>query len=93
VSFVSAKTFPLLTVCNSAAESNKIAFFFLSQRFSTGEASGMAVAKGLAVGNYFAHCEVIWIGSSSALSTSITVRVPQAGLHFQFVWEFTSLVF
>lgn len=53
----------------------------------------MAAAKGLAVGNYFAHCKVVWISSSSFLSTYIIVRVPKAGLHFQFVLGFTSLVF
>lgn len=51
----------------------------------------MAATKGLVVSNYFAHCKVVWISSSSSLSTYIMVRVPKAGLHFQFVLGFTSL--
>lgn len=53
----------------------------------------MAAAKGLAVGNCFAHCKVVWISSGSSLSIYIKVRVPKASLHFQFVLGFTSLVF
>lgn len=53
----------------------------------------MAAAKGLAVGNCFAHCKVVWISSGSSLSIYIMVRVPKASLHFQFVLGFTSLVF
>lgn len=68
-------------------------FFFFPQRFSTGEASGMAAAKGLAVGNCFAHCKVVWISSGSSPSIHIMVRVPKASHHFQFVLGFTSLVF